>query len=380
MSLLGCTPETCDSAGSLYGYRPSVPASAVFVAIPIITIIASATISVKTRRGILPCILTCLASVLLVAGWATRIAGWSNPWDFFPFAQGTVMLTIAPIFISSTYVLLTLLKSFPHITTLPPFTKPMSNLTPKRFYTILKVIITKLGPEHSFIAPHLYPILLLPHDLISLLLQIIGYAIAFPRAPDAQGRIHITPAGTTTVLAGTSLHLATLVATLLLYLSVLLRARRAHRAYGYTTFHRDAGYVALETRFLAGAALLPLGCLCLAGRDVYRVASLAGGIGGKVARNQALFVGVEGVLVMLALVAAGVACHPGLILWDERMRTEEDAPFVGGQQLQQQGSGNGHLEEMGKIYTEQEKVIERNTSVRVQMPQRFGPWRDYSNV
>jgi hypothetical protein len=87
---------------------------------------------------------------------------------------------------------------------------------------------------------------------------------------------------------------------------------------------------------------------------VYRITTLVGGPGGSLARDQGLFLGVEGFLVALALLF-GIACHPGVFTWDRNRDTaDESLPFVA-----------GNLEEVSRVYKEQDRVLARNASTRV---------------
>ena len=96
-----CTPSTCSLSTSLYGYRPNIPANAVFLTVALLCVGALAWAAVRSRRGTASCLLGCAAGALLVVGYVDRIVGWADPWDVFPWAQGTALLGIAPVLISS---------------------------------------------------------------------------------------------------------------------------------------------------------------------------------------------------------------------------------------------------------------------------------------
>ncbi|KAL0939134.1 sphingoid long-chain base transporter RSB1 [Colletotrichum truncatum] len=341
-----CTLATCDLSDSPYGYRPSQAASAVFIVVSSACLIANAAITVRTaqtqqRRATAPfSIFITVACVLELLGWAGRLAGWKDPWAVYPFVQSKALLTAAPVFITSS------------------------------IYVCLAPMIRILGNEHSFLRPHLYTAILLPLDGLSLILQIAGLAVGFQDVPSfiaSNTSYEPNGAGAKIALAGLVIQFLTLVAAGLLLASVLLRAAVAYRKYGYTTFHRDVGYVPLTGRFRIFAAAVPSAMAVLFGRLCFRVAEYAGGFRGRLATGEeGLFVGLEGFLVAYALVAV-VACHPALFLRDGKMVTRSEAePFVGGNgspagaaAMREHEAG---LEELSKVYqahVEQEERLSR---------------------
>ncbi|KAF6829858.1 sphingoid long-chain base transporter RSB1 [Colletotrichum plurivorum] len=331
-----CTLATCDLATSPWGHRPSQSAAAVFMTVSAISLLVNAAYAARSpQKHVLFAIFMSLACVLEIVGWADRAVGWSDPWAVYPFTQSKALLTIAPVFITSSV------------------------------YVCLSPMIQVLGAEHSLLAPHLYTSILLPLDLLSLLLQITGLALGLRSAPSIITKS--TPwvpddAGAKVVTAGLSLHLATLCAASLLLASVLFRAAAAYRRYGYTTFHRDVGYVPLPARFRIFAAAVPSALVVMFGRLVFRIAEYAGGFRsplalGTNAGGEGLFVGLDGFLVAYA-VAALVAAHPAQFSRDGKGGTgsREAEPFVpgaGGSGTSDgllMGEHRAHLEELSKVY------------------------------
>jgi hypothetical protein len=223
-------------------------------------------------------------------------------------------------------------------------------------YSVLPTILQKLGPEHSLVPPRILSLILIGHDILALILQIAGYAAALPATRGDRGFVPINAAGIHVVTAGVAIQLAAMLAAALIFIAAAARARKAQALYGYTTFHKELGYVPLSPLFLAAAAAVPAVCALLLGRCAYRVAALEGGLGGRVSRDQGMFVGLEGIFVMLALVA-GSLCNPGVFLWTGRQdAADENAPFV------EQGS---NVDELSRVYKEQDRTLARNSSTRV---------------
>ena len=108
---------------------------------------------------------------------------------------------------------------------------------------------------------------------------------------------------------------------------VFVRAAKAQRQYGYTTFHKEQGYVPLSSRFKTFLAVLPLAAASVLARCLYRVGFFYGGLKGSVAQNQAMYIGCEGILLVEAMVALTVF-HPALWL-DDGKRIGEDVDSRG---------------------------------------------------
>ncbi|KAK1600257.1 sphingoid long-chain base transporter RSB1 [Colletotrichum navitas] len=343
MSSSLCTLSTCDVSESPYGFRPALTASAIFATVSAVCLVINGAVvarSARRQRSATPfSVIVTLACVLEMLGWVDRMAGWRDPWAVYPFMQSKALLTIAPVLVTSS------------------------------IYVCLAPMVRILGTEHSFVKPELYTVVLLPLDGLALLLQVAGLAVGFQNVPYAlaSGDSYAPDAtGARIVLAGLALQLATLVAASLFLASVLLRAARAHHRYGYTTFHRDVGYVPLTGRFRIFAGAVPSAMLVLFGRLCFRVAEYAEGWGGPLATGgEGLFVGLEGFLVGYALLAI-VGCHPALFLKDGKMVSRIEAePFVGIHVTGSVGQGVEHerdLEEMSKVYQrhhEEERRLSR---------------------
>ncbi|KAK1981429.1 sphingoid long-chain base transporter RSB1 [Colletotrichum cereale] len=332
MSSSPCTLSTCDVSESPYGFRPALTASAIFATVSAVCLVINGAVAARSARrqhAATPfSVLVTLACALEMLGWVDRMAGWRDPWAVYPFMQSKALLTVAPVLITSS------------------------------IYVCLAPMVRILGTEHSFVKPELYTVILLPLDGLALLLQVAGLAVGFHNVPytlTSGASYAPDAAGAKIVLAGLALQLATLVAAGLLLASVLLRAARARRQYGYTTFHRDVGYVPLTGRFRVFAGVVPSAIAVLFGRLSFRIAEYAEGWGGPLATTggEGLFIGLEGFLVGYALLAI-VGCHPALFLQDGKMVSRIEAePFVGIDGAGSVGQGAEHerdLEEMSKVY------------------------------
>lgn len=185
-------------------------------------------------------------------------------------------------------------------------------------YTVLHDIICVVGEEHSPIKPSLYRLILLPIDGFALAFQIIGCAVAFsdftsdvsgPRFTDPKDA-ELFSQGLYIVTTGLVIQLVGLVAAAALMAVVTFRCILATREHGYTTFHRDLGYVPLPLSLRAMSLGLALATVLLLVRQFARIAELSQG---DFSTDEDRFIGLESVMAVLALVLVA-ACHPGLLL------------------------------------------------------------------
>ncbi|OLN88644.1 Sphingoid long-chain base transporter RSB1-like protein 4 [Colletotrichum chlorophyti] len=341
MSSSLCTLATCDVSESPYGFRPSLSASAIFITVSCICLIINAVVAVRaTQRNLFPpfSIIITPACILEILGWAGRMAGWHDPWAVYPLMQSKALLTIAPVFISSS------------------------------IYVCLAPMVRILGTEHSLIKTDFYIAIFLPLDGLALLLQIVGLIVGFKDVPytlTSKNAYAPNPAGAKIALAGLVIQLVTLITAGLLLASVLLRAAKSYRQYGYTTFHRDVGYVPLKGGFKIFTIAVANAMVVLFGRMCFRVAEYAEGFRGPLATSgDGLFVGLEGFLVGYALLAI-VGCHPALLLKDGRtmMKTESE-PSVGanGGGAGTAGEHERTLEEVSQVYQAHHEEEQRLSS------------------
>lgn len=129
-------------------------------------------------------------------------------------------------------------------------------------------------------------------------------------------------AGQSILFTGLFLQCLGLAAALVCLTITYIRAGKADRRYGYSTFqhHRGAsagtaGHLPLTPRSKTFLAILPLAGVCVLVRCAYRAAAAWGGIGSPIARNNVLWLVAEGVLLTEAMVTL-VVFHPAIWLDD----------------------------------------------------------------
>lgn len=123
-------------------------------------------------------------------------------------------------------------------------------------------------------------------------------------------------AGQSILFTGLFLQSLSLAGALVCLTITYVKAGKADRKYGYTTFHRGgAGYVPLSPRSKTFLAILPLAGVCVLVRCIYRAAAAWGGLGSPIARDDILWLVAEGVLLTEAMVTLAVF-HPAIWLDD----------------------------------------------------------------
>lgn len=120
-------------------------------------------------------------------------------------------------------------------------------------------------------------------------------------------------AGDNIMIAGLSFQVLTLLIFIVFCLDFSARARRRHRRLGAAAFDQGDAARALRgsRRFRGFLAALAVATVCIFWRCVYRVAELSRGWNGPLMYRQDLFIGFEGVMIIVACLALNVF-HPSL--------------------------------------------------------------------
>jgi hypothetical protein len=144
---------------------------------------------------------------------------------------------------------------------------------------------------------------------MSLLLQAAGGGIASSethqnKSPDTGDNI---------MVAGLAFQVFTLLIFMLLCADFALRTIRRHKTLGSSAFDQNPLFIQLRSKwqFKAFLAALTLATICIFWRSVYRVAELSEGWTGHLIRQQWLFLGFEGVMVIVACFAMNLF-HPAI--------------------------------------------------------------------
>ncbi len=107
------------------------------------------------------------------------------------------------------------------------------------------------------------------------------------------------------MVAGLAFQVLTLFIFMILCIDFALRTRKRYKSLGEAAFDQNAHFVTLRhsKMFKGFLVALALATICIFWRSVYRVAELAEGWTGSLIKKQWLFVGFEGVMVIVACLA-----------------------------------------------------------------------------
>ncbi|KAH8816861.1 RTA1 like protein-domain-containing protein [Xylogone sp. PMI_703] len=258
--------RTIDS--SYYYYRVSLAANTVFLVLFSLSLIGFIGTFALTRRAFGFHVAMISGVILEVLGYVGRIMSWHDQWNENGFLMQIVCLTIAPAFLAG------------------------------GIYLCLRRIVYAFGPENSRIKPESYTRIFIPCDLASLLLQAAGGGIA--SAASHQNKDPVV--GNDIMIVGLSVQVFTLLIFILLCLDFAHRTYTRYKTLGDAAFDQNPHFAKLREgwRFKAFLIALSLATICIFWRSVYRVAELGEGWTGNLIRKQWLFVGFEGVMVIVA--------------------------------------------------------------------------------
>jgi hypothetical protein len=139
---------------------------------------------------------------------------------------------------------------------------------------------------------------------MSLLLQAAGGGLASTASHSGKS----PDTGDNIMVAGLAFQVLTLLIFMVLCIDFALKTRKRYNSMGQDAFDQNPVFVKLREgwRFKGFVAALTLATICIFWRSVYRVAELAEGWTGNLIRHQWLFVGFEGVMVIVACLALNV--------------------------------------------------------------------------
>ncbi len=149
----------------------------------------------------------------------------------------------------------------------------------------------------------------IPCDVISLVLQATGGGMASVASHNGTS----VDAGDNIMIAGLAFQVLTLLVFMVVSLDFAVRTLQRHRKLGDSALDQNPVLQRIRgsTMFRGFLAALALATVCIFWRSVYRVAELSDGWSGYLMTRQDLFVGFEGVMVVVAVLALNVF-HPAL--------------------------------------------------------------------
>ncbi|KAK4192751.1 RTA1 like protein-domain-containing protein [Podospora australis] len=271
----------CVNVRSHYEHVPSTAANAIFAAIFGLSFIGFVAVYFGTRRrGTFFTVTMCLGNLCEILGYVARVLSSKNPWEDLGFLMQIVCLTIGPAFLAA------------------------------GVYTCLAKVVIIYGEENSRVKAAWYTRIFIPCDVVSLVLQAAGGAMA---ASAEDGEYETLDMGTNIMIAGLAFQVFTMLMFSLCAIDFGLRVMRRRSRLGREAFDQSEPARSIRSTFMFRAILVALtvSTLTILWRSAYRTAELSEGWDGPLLANEGLFIAFEGVLIAVAVLVLNVF-HPSL--------------------------------------------------------------------
>ena len=268
--------EICPVRATTLGYYPNEGVNAFLAAAFGLSMVVTLVVGVWKRTWAYS-LAVGAGCALELAGYASRVALSSNPWNSSAFQTQICAIVLGPTLICI------------------------------GLYLTLKHAVKAINPSLSRVPPHLYPWFFIPADVSCLIIQAIGGGLA---AAGGRDNFNLLQSGNRMIIAGIVLQVVVLGVFGLLAGEYLFRVRAwvvrgpAPEEAAGAALWRD-GKFRIFVYAMAGAYW------GLFIRCVYRIAEMAGGWGNHIMQDQPSFVVLESFMVLIASVLlAGFA--PGI--------------------------------------------------------------------
>ncbi|KAK0122677.1 hypothetical protein ONS96_009714 [Cadophora gregata f. sp. sojae] len=253
-SLDQCTVELCSLDHAILRYVPNFGANIAFGSIFITLLIAQVILWFRSRTHSYTISMFC-GLILEIVGYAFRIVMRKHMFDDWPFLVQIISITIAPVFFTAAL----------HLT--------------------LPRVLVHFGVHNSRISPKAYTICFIAADVLALVLQSAGGALAETANDRATSKT-----GTTVMVGGLAFQVASLVVFIALAAEFFWRVKadRKHiRAtnWAYGMPEKPAGDIDGLKTFLYAFSIATLLILT---RSCFRVAELVNGFRSRLANNEVL--------------------------------------------------------------------------------------------
>ncbi|GAB7364806.1 hypothetical protein MBLNU230_g5602t1 [Neophaeotheca triangularis] len=298
-----CTLSTCDPVESVFGYRPHLGETVFFLILFTLSGLLHLYQGLRTKTWFFSTAMV-IGSIAETLGYAAKLLLWQDPFSHTGFIMNVVLLTFAPAFYSA------------------------------GIYYTLKHICLTFGSRFSRLQPWLYTWVFVGLDMVAIILQAAGGAVA-----SVTETMAVVDQGTNVMIAGLVSQVVTLFAFGVLAADYGCAVYRNRRSLNPSTVElRRSG---VFRAFLVALTVAYTGVLI---RCAYRVAELSGGWGPQntIMRNPWLFLGLDSVPVALATVVLNLA-HPGWCFPKERQDVAEKE-----ERLARQDGGASDVESAAK--------------------------------
>ncbi|KAL4815747.1 RTA1 like protein-domain-containing protein [Aspergillus spinulosporus] len=276
-----CTLDTCPLSMASFEYIPRLWAQILFMGLFGLAFLIHFFLGIRYKTY------TFMVAMMLglageVVGYGGRVLLHDNPFNDDAFLQYLVALTIAPAFLTAA------------------------------IYLTLSRIVVAYGERISYFKPRTYTITFITFDIIALLLQAVGGAIASTADDDDRD---MTDLGINIMIAGLAWQVASLLIFTAMSIYFFLRVRKAPGSDFNLAFDSLR-----RSRYFKGSLWgLSIATLVILVRSIFRCAELSEGFDGKLANDEVTFMILEAAMIGIAAVCLTVF-HPGVVWkgqWNE---------------------------------------------------------------
>ncbi|PKK49652.1 hypothetical protein CI102_5424 [Trichoderma harzianum] len=266
----GCFPQLLPQIKNDYGYWPSLGAGIAFDVLFGLALIGHVIQAIRFRRW--TSILFAIGALTEAIGWAGRTWNAKCPYNHDAFLMQITTLIIAPTFFAA------------------------------GLYVLLGTLINELGPQTSSLSPSYYAIIFCTCDVISLVVQAVGGALAARATVEVNGD---SSTGTHIMVAGIAFQLFTMSVFALLVVDFLRRAR---------------GLVIKRPIKLVLIGLF-VAFLMIYIRSIYRTIELAEGWTGFLITHEGYFIALDATLMVITVTVL-LLFDPAVLLREESVSWE----------------------------------------------------------
>ncbi|KAI1372980.1 RTA1-domain-containing protein [Hypoxylon crocopeplum] len=257
-----CTLELCPVEMSVLEYRPSLGANIAFICIfTALLFIHSAIGGIWRSWWFMSCMAVgCLTEIL---GYGGRVMLYYNPFSFAGFMLQIICVGCGPVFFTAA------------------------------IYVTMAKIVQSLDPSLSRLKPNLYYVVFIISDVFALTLQGVGGGLSTSSSGQSQAAVDLS-------LVGLVFQVCSMTVFCGLLADYVIR------------YSKSGGQALANARLRHFLISLVAAMVLILVRCAYRVAELSEGYTGDVLHNEPLFIGLEGVLMVVAVLALCIG-HPGYV-------------------------------------------------------------------
>ncbi|KAF2638969.1 RTA1-domain-containing protein [Massarina eburnea CBS 473.64] len=278
-----CKVDLCPMEWAILQYRPNLIGNIIYLTLFGVLLASQLFFGIR-KKTYKYCATVCLGIIGEMVGYVGRLMVNKNPFPMDNFLINLVPLTVSPALLTGA------------------------------IYLCLGRVIIAIGAENSRIRPKWYTYIFIGSDLLSLVLQAVGGAIA-STADDKKG----SDVGVKIMIAGLVFQVASMTAFFTIWGDFVLSVKKAGKkgtlARSQPPLYRglrDSGILKwFQLSLFIATVLIFVRC-------IYRVAELWGGFDSHLANHELTFMIFEGPMIIGA-VSAMTVMHPGRVfdkLWD----------------------------------------------------------------